>query len=199
MLSEVVFAKGMTFLSIALKEKNLEKSTLDVYYELLKHMSDKSFEQSIKTVAQTRQFSGLPTPAEILKHDITKDELFDDVPALADAMYKKFYAQNAGMLDFCRANRNKIPSDREFFKYTNYKALKNVLGEKVYTEKELYVLKKLGGGEFLLSIKDYATSTAVIDKIEAIIRGVITRKYLTVNSGNALESSRVKALLENRI
>lgn len=124
-----------------------------------------------------------------------RDELFDEVPALAKAMYDKFLAQNIQGLMFCMKNRNKIPSDREFFKNTDYKELKNSLGEKVYTDKELYVLKKLGGGEFLLGVTGYQTSKAVTDKIEAIIREVITKKYLTKDMVNAIESSRVRALI----
>jgi len=192
MLSEIVFAKGMTFLSIALGEKDLNDAKLDVYYAVLKEMSDESFEKSIERVAKTRKFKGLPTPAEILEHDTTRDVLFADVEKEAKAMYDKFYAENTAMLEFCTVNRDKIQSDREFFKNCNYAELKTKHGDKAYTKKELYVLNALGGGDWLIDIKNYENSAVVVAKIAAEIQRAIEIKYLATNS---IESKRVKKMI----
>ncbi len=193
MLSEIVFAKGMTFLSIALGEKELNDAKLDVYYAVLKEMSDESFENSIREVAKTRKFKGLPTPAEILAHDTTRDVLFADVEQEAKAMYDKFYAENTAMLKFCTKHRNEIESDRAFFINCDYANLKTKHGDKAYTKKELYVLNALGGGDWLIDIKNYENSAVVVAKIAAEIRRAIEIKYLATNS---IENKRVKKMLK---
>lgn len=126
--------------------------------------------------------------------DAKKEDLLSGTRELATNMYNKFLSQNNEMLEYCRRSRAKVPSDREFFINLDYKNLKNVLGENVYTDKELYVLEKMGGGDFLLNITHYITSASVIEKIESIINSVITKKYLTTNA-NAIENKRTKVMI----
>jgi hypothetical protein len=194
MLSEVTFAKGMTFLSIALGEKNLEDATLEVYYTILKNMSDESFMRSVESVAATRKYKGLPTPAEILKFDTTRDDIFSGTEKQAKAMYDKFYAECCAMLDYCTANRNQIASDRDFFKSCNYEKLKRVDGTQAYNKQELYVLNALGGGEFLLNIRFEQNISSAVAKIEREIKKAIEIKYFK-QSSNAIENKRVFKML----
>ena len=186
MLSEIVFAKGMTFLCIALDEKNFDDAKLEVYYELLKEMSDESFENSIREVAKIRTYKGLPTPAEILKFDTTRDDVLAGTREQAKAMYNAFYSRCDHMLDYCTKNRELNSSDREFFKIQDY--------SKMFNEQELYVLNKLGGGSWLLDIKLLANSKVAIDEIEDIIKRGKIMKYL--NTSNAIESKRVSKMLQ---
>jgi len=193
MLDKLVFAKGMTFLSIALKEKNLNDTVLDVYYEVLKDMSDESFESSIKQVAQTRTYSGIPTPAEILKFDVTNDVLLTGTREKAQAMYNKFYNQNCSMTDYTQRNRNKVPNDRNFFENMDYKALRQADGTETYTKQELYVLNALGGGSWLADIRFLPNTEVAINKIENIIKSAIITKYKS--NDNAIENKSVRKLI----
>lgn len=177
MLDKVIFAKGMSFLSIALDAK-LDDAKLEVYYAVLKNMSNDAFERSIENVLSNRKYKGLPTPAEILLHDDTKDKLVSNVAKQAKQMYEKFYSECCAMLDYCTKNRTKIASDRKFFLDCDYKNLSRVDGTKTYTKQELYVLETLGGGEWLLNIRFFQNSNEVIQEIERVISQAIKTKYL---------------------
>ena len=194
MLSEIVFAKGMTFLTIALGEKNLDDVKLEVYYEILKDMSDESFETSIKQVAKTRIYKGLPTPAEILKFDTTRKDVLVGTREQAKKMYNKFYSRCSLMLDYCRENRETIPSDRAFFEAQDYKTLANVNNKKIFSKQEAYVLYELGGGSWLCDIRFLANSKIATDKIENIIKRGKIMKYL--NTSNAITDKRVSQMLQ---
>jgi len=112
----------------------------------------------------------------------------------AKAMYDKFYNRCSLMLDYCRENRETIPSDRAFFEAQDYKTLADVNGQKIFSKQEAYVLNELGGGSWLCDIRFLANSAVAIDKIENIIkRGKIT-KYL--NTGNAITDKRVSKMLQ---
>lgn len=121
-----------------------------------------------------------------------KELLLQSAEQEAKAMYDKFYAENTAMLEFCTANRDTIPSDREFFRNCNYAELKTKHGDKAYTKKELYVLNALGGGDWLIDIKNYENSAVVVAKIAAEIQRAIEIKYLATNS---IESKRVKKMI----
>jgi len=105
------------------------------------------------------------------------DRLLEGTREQAKAMYDKFYAECCSMLDYTAKSREKHPSDREFFINVPYKQLERTDGTKTYTDKELYVLNELGGGEWLIGIRLALSSKEVIDKIEAVIKKALTTKY----------------------
>jgi hypothetical protein len=124
-----------------------------------------------------------------------KDELFAGTRETAKAMYDKFYTISCEMYDYLKNNRNANPIDRCFFLNQKYSDLKNATGEKVFSDKEIYVLKEMGYGEFLLNVSFYGNTSEAIDKIEHIIKGIITKKYLTPKNENMIENKEVKALV----
>jgi len=111
----------------------------------------------------------------------------------AKAMYDKFYAESCSMLDFTQKNRDKYPSDKEFFLSVKYDTLKRTDGTNSYTKQEMYVLNELGGGEWLRCIRLALNSNDLINKIEAIIKKAVITKY--GNQTNAIESKKVAGLL----
>ena len=106
-----------------------------------------------------------------------EDNLLAGTRDQAKEMYDKFYSECCAMLDYCRDNRDKVENDREFFLKTPYNALKRKDGSKTYTDREVWVLKALGAGEWLIEIRFQDNSKAVVDKIEKIIKDAITTKY----------------------
>ena len=105
------------------------------------------------------------------------DKLLEGTHEQAKAMYDKFYSESCAMLDYTQKDRNKTPNDREFFKNVPYSELKRRDGTKTYSKQELYVMEKLGGGEFLLGIRLALSSKEIIDKIERAIRQAVITKY----------------------
>ena len=191
MLDKENFAKGMTFLSIALHaEKQLSNELLEVYYSILNTMTNKAFETAIYKVSRSRTYMSLPSPGEILQHDTTKEEIFSGTREIATEMYKKFISLSSSMLDYCTENRAKISSDRMFFINTDYKNLKQTDGSSTLTKQEIYVLTELGNAEFLLNIHYYQNSNDVIEKIEKIIKKAKLKKIM-----GAIEQKKEFALL----
>ncbi|MDQ1341167.1 MAG: hypothetical protein QG567_2325 [Campylobacterota bacterium] len=111
----------------------------------------------------------------------------------AKAMYDKFYAESAYMLDYCTDNRSRIPNDRAFFEGLDYTKLKKVDGSNAYTKQELYVLGELGYGSFLIDMRFYDNSGLVVERIEKIIKDAMIKKYDTAQI--APISKNVSALL----
>lgn len=105
------------------------------------------------------------------------DNLLSGTREQAKAMYDKFYRESAAMLDFTCKNRNKYPSDREFFRSVDYSSLRRKDGGDAYTRQEIYVLNELGAGDFLLGIRLALSSKEVIDKIESVIKKAVMTKY----------------------
>ena len=98
----------------------------------------------------------------------------------AKAMYDKFYTQQSAMLDYAQAHRDIISNDRKWFKSIDYSKLKNRDGSKTYTNLELYVLKELGSGEFLINLRFALNSSHIITKIQKIINKAMQSLEKTV-------------------
>ena len=105
------------------------------------------------------------------------DNLLAGTHEQAKIMYDKFYYECCSMLDYTCKNRDKHPNDTEFFLNMPYEALKRKDGAQTYTKQELYVMEKLGGGEFLLGIRLALSSKEIIDKIERTIKDAVITKY----------------------
>ena len=105
------------------------------------------------------------------------DSLLAGTHEQAKEMYNKFYSECCSMLDYTCKNRDKHPNDTEFFLNMPYEALKRKDGTQTYTKQELYVMEKLGGGEFLLGIRLALSSKEIIDKIERTIKDAMITKY----------------------
>lgn len=118
-----------------------------------------------------------------------KDELFKDVQSTAKSFYDKIYAINASMTTYSQENRDEVPNDREFFENFDYE--KNIKG---FTDQDIYILKELGGGEWVMNIKFISNSNEALNKIEQIIKTAITAKYLQPKH-NAI-ASNIKGLLK---
>jgi hypothetical protein len=120
------------------------------------------------------------------------DNLLAGTREQAKEMYNKFYSECCSMLDYTCKNREKHPNDTEFFLNMQYEALKRKDGTQTYTKQELYILKKLGGGEFLLGIRLALSSKDIIDKIEKVIKEATLTKY----SNQPAISYEVKKMLK---
>ena len=105
------------------------------------------------------------------------DNLLAGTREQAKAMYDKFYSESMAMLDYTAKNREKYPSDKDFFNGLPYEILKRTDGTPTYTKQELYVLNQLGAGEFLLGIRLALSSKEIIDKIERTINEAVITKY----------------------
>lgn len=135
------------------------------------------FQYAMAVEAYGNGLKALAIAVQKLKNE-KKEELFSKTRVLAEAMYTKFLDQSCQMFDYVRLNRGLNPNDREFFCGQKYENLKNIKGEKVFTAKELYVLKALGAGEFMMNISYYLSRKDVTDKIENVIKNSIAQKYL---------------------
>lgn len=165
---------------IADEIENIPNENLKEFYKLV--MSNESFGNGMKAIiASAKEF----TPQE--------QDLLAGTHDTAKQMYNKFYAQNCAMTDYTQANRDKVSNDRDFFEKMDYTKLKNTDGAKTYTKQELYVLKELGGGSWLVDIRFLPNTQVAISKIEKIIKSAIITKYS--NSTNAIESKRVTKML----
>lgn len=165
---------------IADEIENIPNENLKEFYKLV--MSNESFGNGMKAIiASAKEF----TPQE--------QDLLAGTHETAKQMYNKFYAQNCSMTDYTQANRDKVPNDRVFFETMDYSKLRNTDGAKTYTKQELYVLKELGGGSWLVDIRFLPNTQVAISKIEKIIKSAIITKYS--NSTNAIESNRVTKML----
>ena len=108
----------------------------------------------------------------------TKVDLFlKDSKSVAKEMYDKFYSESSAMSSFTTSNRDRYPNDLLFFSTFSYAQAKKVDDSMAYTKKEIYVLRELGGGEWLMNIKLNENSKTVIDKIQRIIIDGIETKY----------------------
>ena len=112
---------------------------------------------------------------------------------LAKSMYDKFYAENCAMTDYTQKNRDTITNDRLWFESIDYSKLKRADGTNTYTKQEIYVLKELGGGGWLLDIRFALNANDVVNKIEKIINTAIVTKY--EKNDNAIESKKVMKML----
>jgi hypothetical protein len=120
------------------------------------------------------------------------DNLLAGTRSQAKAMYDKFYSESMAMLDYTAKNRERCPSDRDFFNGLPYEILKRTDGTPTYTKQELYVMDKLGAGEFLLGIRLALSSKDIIDKIERVIKEAVMTKY----SNQPAISYEVKKMLQ---
>ena len=129
------------------------------------------------------------------KFKAAEKDMLEGTEQKAKAMYDKFYAQQAAITDYSQKHRDEVPNDREWFKKINYSKLKNRDGSKTYTKQELYVLKELGGGEFLLNLRFALNSSHIITKIKKIIDEVLKTKYKI----KSIESKRVTKMLSKKV
>ena len=113
--------------------------------------------------------------AKVAKHfkGAKADSLLSEAHTMAKTFYDKIYAINNDMTTYSQANRDAVPNDRDFF--TNFNYEKDIKG---FTEQDVYVLKELGGGEWVMNIKFISNSKEAVEKIERIIKSAITAKYL---------------------
>jgi len=125
-----------------------------------------------------------------------KPDILASTAEKAKNMYDKFYAQQSAMLDYSQTHRDEVPNDREWFNKIDYSKLKNRDGSKTYTKQELYVLKELGGGEFLLNLRFTLNSSHVVAKIKKIIDKAIKTKHKKIES---IESKRVTKMLSKKV
>lgn len=123
-----------------------------------------------------------------------EDELFKDTQSLAKEVYSKFYSVNCSMTTYSQENRDKVPDDRKFFINMDYSKLLDKNNFRVFNEKDIYILKELGGGEWLMDIRFITNSKDAEVKIEKIIKHGITLKYLTPE--NEAIASNVRKLLK---
>jgi len=125
------------------------------------------------------------------------DGLFAGTLELAKEMYGKFYALQGRMTGFSQANRNLIPSDREFFQNFKYKTALGSDGKQFLSSKELQMLKKLGGGGWLMKMRYFANSKEGVDKIEQIIKNDRVNRYMTSDE-NAIDH-KVQSVLPSKL
>lgn len=118
--------------------------------------------------------------------------ILDGTEQKAKAMYKKFYAEQSAMITYAQKNRDKISNDRDWFNSIDYSNLKRTDGTLVYTKQEIYVLKELGGGAFLLDLPYKENSNEVIQLIKRTIDKAIVTKY---SDTKAISSKRVVKML----
>ena len=164
-----------------------ENSYMDFYKEV---MSFESYGNGLNAIIKISE-----------KYQAKKtDNLLAGTRDQAKDMYDKFYCESRAMLDFVYNNREKYPTDRDFFNAVDYSKLTRKDGSEAYTKQELYVLNELGGGEFLIGIRLALSSTEVIDKIEAVIKKAVMTKYdnhaISHNAkliGSAVDKTRTEA------
>ncbi|MFA5669891.1 MAG: hypothetical protein WCX83_00300 [Candidatus Cloacimonas sp.] len=139
------------------------------YIEFFKALSGGEYEykNAMDRIAMT---------AKRFKNEKT-DNLLAGTREKAKAMYDKFYDESCMMFKHTYDNRDKYPSDAEFFDNVQYKNLKKIDGTSVYTEQEIYVLDELGGGKWLIGIRLALSSKDIIDKIEQVIKDAVMKKY----------------------
>jgi hypothetical protein len=112
--------------------------------------------------------------AKVAKRFTGQHDQIDETRRQAKAVYDELYR-----LHFVLANHfDNMPTEErkggEDFETVRYQAL-TIDGEKI-TPQSLYVLRELGGGEWLKRIKTYQTSKTVIDKIEGVIKDAKRKK-----------------------
>jgi len=129
------------------------------------------------------------------KYKPEEKDILSGTEQKAKAMYDKFYTQQSAMLDYAQAHRDIISNDRKWFKSIDYSKLKNRDGSKTYTNLELYVLKELGSGEFLINLRFALNSSHIITKIQKIINKAIKTKHQKIES---IESKRVSKMLSQK-
>lgn len=153
------------------------------------------FQYTLSVEAYGNGLKAFTNAVEKLKNE-KKEELFSKTRATAEQMYTKFYTQSCQMFDYLRLNRGLNPVDRDFFYGQNFENLKNKNGEKTFTKQELYVLKALGAGQFLMHISYYLSKKDVIDKIENVIQNGLAQKYLLSKSQKTLENEEKNEEIE---
>lgn len=126
------------------------------------------------------------------KHE--EDSLFSGTQCLAKEVYSRLYAVNSSMTTYSQANRDKVKDDRVFFETMDYKNMVDLNNKNVLTRQDVYILKELGGGEWLMNIKFISNSSEALNKIEKIIKHAIRLKHLAPKH-DAIASS-VRKLLE---
>ena len=149
------------------------------------------FQCAIQVEAYGNGLKALTIAVQKLQNE-KKEELFSKTRLIAEQMYTKFYAQSCQMFEYVRLNRGLNPSDHDFFCGQKFENLKNIKGEKVFTAQELYVLKSLGAGQFLMDISYYLSKKDVIDKIENVIQNGLAQKYLLSNSQKIIENEEIE-------
>ena len=149
------------------------------------------FQYAVSVEAFGNGLKALTIAVQKLKNE-KKEELFSQTRAQAEAMYSKFYTQSCDMFDYIRLNRGLNPVDRDFFCGQKYENLKNKNCEKTFNKQELYVLKALGDGQFLMNISYYLSKKDVIDKIENVIQNGLAQKYLLSNSQKIIENEEIE-------
>jgi len=177
-------------LTLKIPQGNFNYSTIE---DEIRHISNDNLKEFYKSVMSADSFgNGMKAIIESSKKFKPQEQdLFAGTRQQAKDMYSKFYKECCKMLDHCTANRDKISSDREFFKRTDYRSLKRTDGSKTYTKQDIYVLNNLGGGEWLCDIRLYPNSEVAVKKIEKSINDAITTKYST----NAIANKKVKSLI----
>lgn len=149
------------------------------------------YKQVIKVDSYGNGIKAVMEISEKFKNEKT-DNILIGTHEQAKAMYDKFYHECCAMLDYTQKDRNKTPSDREFFRNIPYSELKRTDGSPTYTKQELYVLNTLGGGEWLIDIRLALSSKEIITQIEKTIKEAVLTKY---NNQNLIENKRVKNLI----
>ena len=119
--------------------------------------------------------------SKVAKHfkSAEADTLFKDTHLRAKETYTRFYGVNCSMTTYSQTHRDVVKDDRVFFETMDYKNMEDVHGKVIFTELDMYILKYLGGGEWLMNMKFITNSQEVEKKIENIIKNGITKKYLT--------------------
>ena len=118
------------------------------------------------------------------------DSLFKGTQTRAKETYDRFYSVNCSMTTYSQEHRDKVPNDRKFFEEMDYKSLLDKNKQKVFNESDIYILKQLGGGEWLMNIKFIINSKDAVEKIENIIKSGITKKYLTPSNESIAHNVR---------
>lgn len=93
MLSYELCVKNITMLA-EVYEKQLTKPFVNIYYEVLREMSDDNFKQAIRRLLSERVYPTFPKPAEILQFKIEDTEQIDHVAIEAKRLIDLVGAMN---------------------------------------------------------------------------------------------------------
>ena len=172
--------EGNEVFSIGLVEKSikqLDSEEYEPFFEKLMSIDNIYLKPLEKLTKATNHFKALRT-----------DEILSESKTIAKRCYDVFYSLNGTITAYCQANRDKVLNDREFFKNIDYKSLKNVENELVLTKQQVYVLNKLGGGEWLINIKFIVNPNDIYTKIEKIIKQALQEKSIKKNQIGHIET-----------
>lgn len=167
-------------------ESNLEGVSPDNYLEFFKSLSGNEY-------SYKNAMDRISIVASKFKQ-AEADTLFKGTQTLAKEVYTRLYGVNCSMTTYSQTNRDVIKDDRVFFETMDYKNMVDVHGKSVLTEQDIYILKELGGGEWLMNIKFITNSKDAEAKIEGIIKNAITEKYMRIDKNSI--SNKVQNLIK---